>query len=461
MQAIRLGVYSVLARLSVGPADFGLVNMCVVLTAFAHILIDFGFTNALIQKKDATDTDYCSVFWFNLSVCTVISALLLTSAAAIATFYEAPRLRPVIFAMSPIYIIYGITSIQKMALRKTLSYRTISLIELTGTLGGSILAVAVALAEHGVWSLIAFHVFTQCIASLLYWLRSNAWRPSKKFSFQSLRNLSPFSLTLLANNSLNYWARNTDKVFVGKFLGETDLGFYSQAYGLVLIPVSNFSNTFSNVLFPLFSRMNDRAARIDTIFTKVSKTVLLVNLPIFLLLNINAGNVIAILLGDHWEQTANLLQIFSFSGLIMSVRSIHSSVFMSENKIGKMLIINLVLRTIMIAGFFFVVKLGSEAMAVWFLINTALSFGATSFASCQIMKVSFARFLDSHWKIVAAGTVAFLFANHFNYTNNANLFSLICNVGLFLTSYAGMLVCTREQLLTDLTLSLARKCRWM
>ncbi|MDA8746471.1 lipopolysaccharide biosynthesis protein, partial [Rubripirellula amarantea] len=381
VQFARLTTLIVLARFFVGPAEFGLVNMFVVFTGFSQILIDFGFTNALIQKQDATQQDYSSVFWLNLAICIVISCGLMMGSPWIASFYNAPALTPIAMAMSPVYVLYGLTSLQRVLLRKKLDFRTISMIEVVSVCISGLLACGAALLGLRVWSLVVFYLTAPLTSSLIYWLQPGSWRPTFSFSLDSLKSLSKFGLSMLGNNSLNYWARNIDKVFIGRYLGETQLGFYNQAYSLVLIPVTNFSNTFVSVMFPAFSKMQKDNLYVSKMFTGVSQTVLAVNLPIFLYLSIAAKDFVLILLGQDWEPIVAPLRVFAFIGLFISMRTIHSSVFMSHNRNGTLLKINLVSRTIMIAGYFFLVQYGILAVAYWLLLSIILSFAAT--AACS------------------------------------------------------------------------------
>lgn len=444
IQIVRLGTILVLARFFLTPADFGLLNMFVAFTGFSKILIDFGFSQALIQKKEVSQEDYSTVFWTNTIICTLITISLILFAASISNFYNAPRLYTIILVLSPIYFFEGLISVQRLILQKELAFKVLASIEFASMLVSGVLACSMGYFGYEIWALCAFYLSTPIITAGLLWFYVGYWRPSFIYSSKSLKEIFSFSMYLLGNNTLNYWSRNIDKVLVGKFIGESALGYYSQAYSLVLIPVSNFSNTLSRVMFPAFSKMQGDNENLPKIFVQASKAILFINLPIFLILNLGAELFTLILLGEKWLTITPLLKIFAFVGLIMSIRTIHSSVFMSQNRNDLLLKINLAFRLLMIIGFLYFVRKGTEQTALWLLFSMILSYISTAFFSCKILRISFLAFVSSHLKTIVAGSISYfslillnLQYSYFTILGNNSIVQLVIIilsfVGLFFT----------------------------
>jgi PST family polysaccharide transporter len=407
-QLVRVGTILILARFFLAPSDFGLVNIFVAITGFSKILIDFGFSQALVQKKEVSQEDYSTVFWTNIVICTLVTVGLILFASRIAGFYKIPKLYNIILILSPLYFFEGLISVQRLMLQKELNFKVLSSVEFISILTAGILSCFMGYTGYGIWSLVAFYLCTPVVTAGILWFFAGNWRPNFVYSIDSLKGIFNFSMYLLGNSTLNYWSRNIDKVLVGKYIGETALGYYSQAYSLVLIPVSNFSNSLSRVMFPAFSEMQGDNEMLPKIFVQVSKAVLFINLPVFLILNLAAEPFVNTLLGEKWLSMTSVLRIFAFVGLMMSIRTIHSIVFMSQNRNDLLLKINLVFRIFMILGFLYFTRKGIEKTALWLLFSMVLSYFSTAFFSCRILNIGFLSFARDHFKTIAAGVLSYL-----------------------------------------------------
>ena len=122
LQLVQFAVSVVLARLLL-PEQFGLIGMLALFIAVAQTLLDSGFGNALIQKKDTDHVDQCSVFYFNLAIGVVLAILFFLGAPLIAAFYQEPLLTPLtrFFALSIVINAFGL--IQLTLLTKQLDFK--------------------------------------------------------------------------------------------------------------------------------------------------------------------------------------------------------------------------------------------------------------------------------------------------------------------------------------------------
>lgn len=439
-QLFRVVTLIILARFFIDPKEFGLVNMFVVITSFSQVLIDSGFTQSLVQKEKLSQDDTTTVFYFNLVVCALVTLVLLAATPFIAAFYRRPELEPIGYALCPIYLLYGLSSLQRLHLQRDMRFKELAWVELVSIVIGSLVSIALCMLGANVWGLVAFYLVNTLVATIMFWIGKGAWRPNGKFSIQSLKEALPFSGPLLGNSSLNYWARNLDKVIVGRSLGDVSLGLYNQAYALVLMPVNNISNSMIRVLFPSFSRLQNDREEIASNFAKVSRGVLFVNLPLFGLLAICAREFVQLFLGPKWIEIVFLLRVFAFTGLFISLRTIHSSIFQALNKTGQQLKFNLLTRAISILGFFYFVTFGIEGLAFWVLGTTILSWFCLSIYSCRLLHASAWRFLLMHGQVFVLGgfsTMTTLLARWWLGPEGSGVLLLTLSVSVFAACYLG------------------------
>ncbi len=452
VQISRLATTIILARFFLSPEDFGVFNISLIIIAFSNILADSGFGAALIQKKNAGQVDYSSVFWLNVAISVVVSILLVLFSRKIAVYYETPVLEYVLYAQIPIYILNACTIVQKVLLQKALKFKILAVSNIVATFSASIIAIFFGWKEWGLWALVIYQLLIALVSNLWLWLAVKNWKPQIIFSWNSIKEIGVFSLNLLGNSSLNYWSKNVDKLIVGKVIGQHALGLYSQAFALVLIPVSNISNVFVSVLFPSFSLIQKQKEKISRIFTKTSKAILLVNGAIFFALFGIADLFVILVLGPKWLGMEKLLRVFCIVGLVISLRTIQSGVFMSQNKNGLLFRLNIVSRVITITSLLLIAPYGMMSIAYCVLVTFFLSWVLNTWFSCKILESSFLRFVGAHIRIVFFGLSALgitLLQRSF-LAVESEILTVITSLSTFFILYFAGLFFTKEQSLFDI-----------
>lgn len=273
-QGTNIGIGILLARL-LGPKAFGLVGMITVFTGFLNVFSNFGLGSALIQKKNINSVDKSTVFWVNLGVGVLLCLTLFVSSSAISNFYNEPLLSPLVRFISFIFIIQSLNYVQASLFKRALAFKKIFWVNTLSVIVGGILAVIMAYQGYGVWSLVFHTIFKMIINTIVLWFLSD-WKPILVFSKASLKELMRFSLPLMGTQTFNYWVRNIDNLLIGKYLGTAQLGYYSRAYSLMLLPVSKISGVIAAVMFPSLSLIQDQKKRIKSIYLKMSRFIALV-----------------------------------------------------------------------------------------------------------------------------------------------------------------------------------------
>ena len=357
----------VLARL-LTPEDYGLVGMILVFTGFVALFAELGFGAALIQRDEIEIRHYDSVFWLNLMMGALLTALFLVIAPYISKFYREPSLTPLIRLVSVNFLIISVSIVQKTIIQREMNFRKIAKIDILAVLIGGIVAIIMALSGQGVWSLIWQILVTSSVASFVFWWQSN-WRPNFLFDKKAISELLGFSSNLLGYSIVNYWARSADNLLVGRFLGSGSLGIYTRAYSTMLMPLSQVANVLGQVMFPALSRMQHDKKRVKRIYLHSIAMIALVTFPMMMGLLVVAEDFVLALYSAKWSDVTSVLRILCLVGMIQSIVGTVGWIYQSQGRTDWMFRWGLFVSVLGITSFVIGVYLGSvEAVALCYAI---------------------------------------------------------------------------------------------
>ena len=238
-------VISILLARVLEPTVYGTVALVTVFTAILQVFVDSGMGNALIQKKNADNLDFSSVFYFNIAACLILYAVMFAAAPLISAFYGMSELTSIVRVLSLTLIISGVKNIQQAYVSRHLLFRKYFFATLGGTIGSGIIGICMAYRGFGVWSLVAQHLFNMAVDTLILWL-TVPWRPKRIFSTQRLRDLFSYGWKLLASSLLDTGynsLRSLSGVYIKIWLITTGAAVSS-------LIVTNINASIDSVLFP-------------------------------------------------------------------------------------------------------------------------------------------------------------------------------------------------------------------
>ena len=241
----------VLARL-LSPDDYGLIGMVGIFTAVCTQLINGGMGSALIRTKDATDDDYNTVFIVNLVMSLVLYALVFCGSPFIADFFHREELTDLTRVASLGMIIGALALVQRTRLTKRIDFKTQTKITFMASISSGIIGITMALAGCGVWSLVAQHLSSQVLSTILLW-RFNKWVPSLSFSRESFHRLFGFGWKMMLSGLLDTVWKELYQVVVGKFYSPATLGQYTRAKQFSTLFSSNLNSVIQRVTYPVLS----------------------------------------------------------------------------------------------------------------------------------------------------------------------------------------------------------------
>ena len=328
--SLRFAISVVLARLLV-PRDFGLVGMIAVFTGFTLLFSGFVFGHALIQKGDIGERHYISVFWVNLCIALILTALVMVCAPLIATFFGEPILVPLTRIMAFNLIALSLGSVQSAILRRKMEFRSLAAADITALVAGGLVGVILALLGYGVWSLVWQLLANSTVRSVLLW-RNSGWRPGLSFDRSAIADVWKFSTNLMGFNVLNYWVRNGDDMLIGRYLGGASLGIYARAYSLMMLPLDHVYGVLTTVMFPALSRVQGDTKRVKRIYLQSLAMIALVTFPMMIGLLVVAESFVLAIYGPKWHGMIPILRIFSVVGMLQSIGTTVGWIYQSQGR---------------------------------------------------------------------------------------------------------------------------------
>ena len=317
---LQMVVSIVVARLLV-PEDFGVMAILTFFTALALVMVDSGFSQTLIRKESPSSEDYRSVFAFNIAVSVVLYGILVAVAPAVARYYELPviaDIAPVLFLLLPIN---ALCVIQNTIFTREFRFRLLSQATFTASLVAGVVAIAMALAGCGVWSLVGQRIATLAVKTLILWFRSD-WRPSFHFSMKPVREMAPFSFRLLTTDLISSIYNNISQMFIGKIYSADALGFFNQAQKFKDLPLTSAMQSVQSVTYPALSQIGDQREKFAESYRQVLMVVAFMLFPVMVGITAVAEDLFALLLGEKWMPTVPYLQILCLTGLFQPLAMI-------------------------------------------------------------------------------------------------------------------------------------------
>lgn len=361
-QGVTFLVTIVLARL-LAPEVYGLMALVTVFTAVLQVFVDSGMGNALIQKKDADNLDFSSVFFFNLAMGIALYILLFFCAPLVATFYKNPELTLVIRVLGITLLIAGVKNVQQAYVSKKLQFKRFFFATLGGTIGAAVIGITLAYMGFGIWALVAQNLFNAMIDTVILWLTVR-WRPKLLFSFNRLKGLLRYGGKLLVSSLLHTFYLNLRTLIIGKLYMPADLAYYEKGQSFPTLIVSNINASIDSVLLPTMSGVQDSRESVKAITRRAIVTSSYLMWPMMVGLAVVAKPLVVLLLTEKWLAAVPFLQITSFALGFEPLQTANLNAIKAMGRSDIYLKLEIVKKTISIAILLLSMRFGVMAIAI-------------------------------------------------------------------------------------------------
>lgn len=404
-----------IARL-LGPESFGIIGVVLMFTNFAQLFVDMGFGAAIVQNQQLTSRQYASVFWLNCVIASFIYLLLYFLSDFVALFFNQPILSSVIKVSSLSIILNATSIVQFNVLIKSLNFKKKVIINWVSLFFGYATAIVMALNNYGVWAIVAMYLVNSIVQMFMVWVGSK-WYPTLHFEMAVIRSIWQFGLPAFGDNVLNYWSRNFDNFIIGKCLGTSQLGIYSRAYSLMLLPVKNLSSVVSKVFFPAFSQRQEDVTLLADNYLKLIKYIAVLTFPLLIGLSLVSNEFVLLFLGEQWKAMIPVLSLLSIVGALQSIVTLNGVIYYSLGKTKIAFRISLLVNVVLIVSFFVGVQFGIKGVAWSYLLANILLFYPVYTTAIGLLNLKISRIFTTLKSVIAA-TLAMVFG--------------VCVLGLFL-----------------------------
>lgn len=318
-QGVTFIVGLVLARL-LSPDEYGLIGICLIFTTVLNGIVDSGFSNALIRKKDVTDEDYNTMFMTNMAISIVLYIFLFVSAPFVSDFFHRLELTALVRATGLILFFNALSITQVTILTKKIDFKTKTKASLVSAIISGVIGIALAFMGYGVWSLVAQQLSKQLLYTLCLWVL-NKWWPKFTFYEDSFKYMWGFGWKLLASGILNNVWNQLYQVVIGRCYTSSTLGHYTRANECASIFSSNLTTIIQRVTFPVLSELQDDKKKLLVSYRKLIKVSMFVTVICMFALGAMAEPMIYSLIGPQWHQAATFLP---FICITMSLYPLHA-----------------------------------------------------------------------------------------------------------------------------------------
>lgn len=337
-QLVRFGLQFayqiVIARLLL-PGDFGLVALSGPAIAFVQIFSDLGLSSATIQHPNISQGQLSFLFWLNVAMGVVLAIVTACVAPLVGWFYGDPRVVGPTIVFGGMLLVGGFYSQHMALLNRNLRFIAIACVELASFVVGAAAGIISAVLGMGYWAIVNNVVATSLTAIVLAWTVSG-WKPGRPGPISEMKTLFAFGGNLTGFNFVNFFARNSDNILIGRFCGEESLGLYDRAYKLVLLPFNQIAYPFSRVALPLLSKTQQEPEFYRRAYQSLLEAVLLLTYPGLIFALVTNKQLILLLLGPKWAGISPIFAVLVLDAFVAPIGGSMGWLFVSQGRTREM-----------------------------------------------------------------------------------------------------------------------------
>ncbi len=371
-RGISLIITVILARI-LTPADFGLIGMLAIFFALSQMFIESGLSSALIQKIDRNETDYSTIFYFNLLISILLYFILFLAAPFIADFYEMPELSLLTRILSLNLILSSLSVVQQARLKILMDFKTPAIITILSVVISGGIGITLAYFNFGVWALVIQSLTATSITSILLFIL-NKWYPMPVFSISSFRKLFGFSSKLLFAGIVATIFNNVYALYIGKIYAPQEVGYYTKGKQFPELLSSTIISILQGVTYPILTSLQNERERMVLVYGKLMRTTVFVVIPVLTLFALLAEPFVRLILTEKWMPIVPLIQWLCFARMITPISALNLNILNAIGRSDLYLKVDLSKLPMAILALVITVPMGLKAVVIGNFIITLISF---------------------------------------------------------------------------------------
>lgn len=405
-QGVQFLVMLVMARL-LSPNDYGVVGMLVVFVAIAQAFVDGGFSQALIRKKDRTEVDNSTVFYFNIVVSVLIYLIFYLFAPCVSTFYNMPTLTPFMRVICLSIIINAFGVVQRALFNANIDFKAQAKASLIAVVISGAIGITLAFRGFGPWALVWQQLSNLVVNTLFLWIYSE-WRPILAYSWKSFNELFSFGSKLLATSLLNAIYNNIQTIVIGKLYAAKSLGLYTRAAHFADLPSQQFTSVFMRVTFPVLCKVQDDLERLTSVYRRMLRVSAYIVFPLLIGMAAVAHPMIRVFIGEQWIECAYMLQIICFAEMWYPIHAINLDILQVSGRSDLFLKIEIYKKIVSLALLAISAPFGIIAMCYSNLLSSLICLYINTYYSSKILGISLLSQLKDLFPTISLAMVMFV-----------------------------------------------------
>ncbi|MCZ7582207.1 MAG: MOP flippase family protein [Deltaproteobacteria bacterium] len=315
------------------PGDFGLMGMANVVIGLSGGLAQLGLSNAIIQRENIRHEQLSSLYWANLGSSLLTAALLWAVVPLVVMYYREPRVAPVLYWMAAIFTVQAVGQQFIALLQRHFEFRMLAIVEIVGSIVGLGIGVVMAVQGFGVFALVGSQLGQMAARTIFLcaigWRR---WRPRLHFRWADLSGFIRFGLYQTGERTINLLAANVDYLIIGRFFGETALGFYVIAYQLATLPLHKINPVLARFALPVMSRLQNDPEKVQDTYQRILQAVAVINGPLLLGLYLTAEPAVITLVGPQWGDAVPSIRALAVMGFLKCLINPGGAVLLAKDR---------------------------------------------------------------------------------------------------------------------------------
>jgi PST family polysaccharide transporter len=336
--------------------------MPAVFTTIAELFSSLGAGPLIVQRREVPDPFLRSVAFMGVIVGLLLTALLILGGWLSAGFFAEPRVQGVVMALGGTFAISSFGLVPDALLQRAMRFDRLVLIDMLVLISSSTVSITLAFLGWGVWALVAGNL-TGAAARSAALVIASPWPLRFGFDRAALRGAASFSASVLGFNLVQYLARYTDRVLIGKMLGATSLGLYDYAFRFYTYPLDVLTNVLVRVMLPTFSRIQGNVEQLGRAFLRANGAIAFVTFPMMAGLAVVADPFVNVVLGEQWRPIIPLIQIMAPVAMLTAMGATTGQIFLASGKAAFRFWWSIVYTTVIVIGVAVGVRWGIQGVA--------------------------------------------------------------------------------------------------
>lgn len=442
-QSISIIVSFILARLLL-PDDYGKVALCSVFLTILNNFVTCGMGTALIQKKNADDLDFSSLFYFNVILGVLLFVLLFIAAPYISLFFKKGDLVAIIRVLGIFFIISSVKEIQCSYAFKNLLFKKFFFATLWGTVIAAIGGVFAAYNGLGAWSLIIQMLVNNFIDTLILWFTVK-WRPKFLFSFERLGKLFQFGWKMMVSGLIDNAYQNLRQLLIGKLYTPADLAFYEKGSSLPRLVVSNINHSIDNVLFPTLASVQDDMVRLKAMTRRAITVSTFILAPMLLGMAACASSIIKILLTEKWLFAEPFMVIACITFVFYPIHTANLNAIKAMGRSDIFVKLEIIKKIVGLIIIFSTIRYGVLVLAYGSIVTSIIGQIINSWPNKKLLKYGYIEQIKDIAPNLCIAFCMFCVVFSLKYLINSTYFLFVAQVILGISLYIGLAYVTRNE----------------